>query len=187
MLALQVQQLPFLFDVATDGGRPTVTLRNGEERLKLDEITTAGDSTTIKLGVFDAALVVRADGEGKLTGAWVKYDAGKPYRVPFTAAEGESHLFDDQMSTQSKFVPQITGISKNTPYRVTFKDKEGGSYDAVGVFNYKSGNTVTGTFLTTTGDYRYLSGGVVERKDGPHLLLSTFDGSHGFLFDAKEW
>ena len=81
VLSAQGQEIPFLFDVATDGGKPTVTLRNGEERLKLDEITTAGDSTTIRLGVFDAALVVRADGADKLKGTWVKYDGKEPYRV----------------------------------------------------------------------------------------------------------
>ncbi|MEL6535959.1 MAG: TlpA disulfide reductase family protein, partial [Bacteroidota bacterium] len=40
---------------------------------------------------------------------------------------------------------------------------------------------VTGTFLTTTGDYRYLEGIV----DGQQLKLSTFDGEHAFLFVGK--
>ena len=39
---------------------------------------------------------------------------------------------------------------------------------------------VTGTFLTETGDYRYLEGVV----DGDSLKLSCFDGSHAFLFHA---
>jgi len=41
-LATQGQEIPFLFDVETVGGKSVVYLRNGEERLKLDEITTAG-------------------------------------------------------------------------------------------------------------------------------------------------
>ena len=57
VLSAQGQEIPFLFDVATDGGKPTVTLRNGEERLKLDEISTAGDSTTIRLGEIGRAHV----------------------------------------------------------------------------------------------------------------------------------
>ena len=39
---------------------------------------------------------------------------------------------------------------------------------------------VTGTFLTTTGDYRYLAG-----RRGEELVLSCFDGAHAFLFRAQ--
>jgi thiol-disulfide isomerase/thioredoxin len=41
---------------------------------------------------------------------------------------------------------------------------------------------LTGTFLTTTGDYRYLSG----QADGNMLRLATFDGNHGYLFMATK-
>lgn len=44
------------------------------------------------------------------------------------------------------------------------------------------GNTVTGTFLNPTGDYRYLEG--VATKDS--LLLSCFDGGHAFLITGKK-
>ncbi|MCC2548641.1 TlpA family protein disulfide reductase [Hymenobacter sp. BT175] len=169
-LSAQGQEIPFLFDVAQENGKTTVTLRNGEERLKLNEITSAGDSTTIRLGVFDAALVVRADGEGKLKGAWVKYDGKEPYRVPFTAEKGATGLVDEPSSPE-------TFASFDGTWRVTFKDEEGKTYPAVGVFK-QDGYKVTGTFLTTTGDYRYLDG----YASGRTLSLSTFDGSHGFLF-----
>ena len=39
---------------------------------------------------------------------------------------------------------------------------------------------MTGTFLTETGDYRYLEG----MKNGNQLFLSCFDGSHAYLFTA---
>ena len=42
------------------------------------------------------------------------------------------------------------------------------------------GAKVTGTFLTTTGDYRFLEGTI----NGDKLYLSTFDGGHAFLFTA---
>ena len=44
----------------------------------------------------------------------------------------------------------------------------------------QTGNKVTGTFLTTTGDYRYLEGAV----NGSKLYLSCFDGGHAYLFTA---
>lgn len=173
VLSAQGQEIPFLFDVNTvdNGQKPIVTLHNGTERLKLDEITTAGDSTTIRLGAFDAALVVRADGASKMKGAWVKYDTKEPYRVPFTATRGEEKLFA---------VSSAKPLSFEGTWNVTFKGDDGETYPAVGVFK-QTGNDVTGTFLTTTGDYRYLAG----QADGNMLKLSTFDGSHAFLFTAR--
>ncbi|QIL77477.1 TlpA family protein disulfide reductase [Hymenobacter sp. HDW8] len=170
VLSTQGQEIPFLFDVEAVGGKSVVYLRNGEERLKLDEITTAGDSTTITLGVFDAALVVRPDGADKLTGTWVKYDAKEPYRVPFAATLGGQKVFPTASGKPQSF---------DGTWSVTFKDDEGQTYPAVGVFK-QNGNDVKGTFLTTTGDYRYLDGQV----DGNKLQLSTFDGNHGYLFTA---
>ncbi|WP_298777547.1 peroxiredoxin [uncultured Polaribacter sp.] len=58
--------------------------------------------------------------------------------------------------------------------------KETEKYIAKGIFK-QTNNKVTGTFRTTTGDYRYLEGIV----DGDSLKLSTFDGAHAFLFTAK--
>lgn len=51
---------------------------------------------------------------------------------------------------------------------------------AKGVFKQYD-NIVTGTFRTTTGDYRYLEGVL----NGNQLKLSTFDGAHAFLFTAE--
>jgi thiol-disulfide isomerase/thioredoxin len=52
---------------------------------------------------------------------------------------------------------------------------------AVAVFQSVGGGKIHGTFLTTTGDYRYLAG----RFDDGRLRLSCFDGAHAFLFDAR--
>ena len=174
-LTTQGQEIPFLFEVKTEAGQPVVYLinkgLNGEERLRCDDIKSAGDSTTIRMHAFDAALVVRADGPDKLKGIWVKYDSKTPYRVPMTASAGAQELFPVTKSAEK------TGGFGGT-WRATFGDS-GKSYPATGVFT-QNGNQLTGTFLTTTGDYRYLSGQV----SGQDIRLSTFDGSHAFLFTA---
>ena len=171
----QNKAINFAFDVAVEQGKPVVYLVNkgldGEERLRCDEISAAGDSTTIRLHVFDAALVLRPDGENKLTGTWVKYDAPAPYRVPVVALFGERPLPPASAAT-----PDYTGT-----WRVTFKEDDGKTYPAVGVFR-QQGAALTGTFLTTTGDYRYLSGAVLPEGMG----ISTFDGNHGYLFQATK-
>ena len=191
-LSAQGQEIPFLFEVKTEAGKPVVYLvnkgLNGEERLRCEEITSAGDSTTIRLHVFDAALVVRADGKDKLKGVWVKYDSKTPYRVPLTAEPNTigAVLFFSEASENKILVPVLgTGDNKQSTYKVTFTDGEGNSYPAVGIFKYENTGTINGTFLTSTGDYRYLAGEIVTRGNQPVLMLSTFDGNHGFLFTAK--
>jgi thiol-disulfide isomerase/thioredoxin len=174
-LAIQGQQLPFLFEVKTEASKPVVYLinkgLNGEERLRCDSITAAGDSVTIRLHVFDAALVVRADGKDKLKGTWVKYDTKTPYRVPLVATAGAQPLFKGTSDPRTSF----TGT-----WQTEFKDETDAAYPAVGIFK-QNNNDVTGTFLTTTGDYRYLAGQI----NGPRVRLATFDGSHAFLFTGE--
>ncbi len=191
VLAAQGQEIPFLFEVKTEAGQPVVYLvnkgLNGEERLRCEDIKSAGDSTTIRLHAFDAALVVRADGQDKLKGVWVKYDAKTPYRVPLTATAGEHNLFSEDGTNTKKMYPSfLSDLSKGASYRATFKDEEGTSYPAVGIFKLTTGNIneLTGTFLTTTGDYRYLSGGIEMIKNKFRFFLSTFDGNHAFLFSG---
>ncbi len=175
VLAAQGQEIPFLFEVKTEAGQPVVYLINqglhGEERLRCDDIKSAGDSTTIRLHAFDAALVVRAAGTGKLKGTWVKYDSKTPYRVPLTATAGAQELFAAAKSSEKM------GSFGGT-WRASFGEGTE-RYPATGVFT-QTGDKLTGTFLTTTGDYRYLSG----RVSGQDMRVSTFDGSHAFLFTA---
>ena len=177
VLATQGQEIPFLFEVKTEAGQPVVYLinkgLNGEERLRCDDIKSAGDSITIRLHAFDAALVVRADGADKLQGIWVKYDSKTPYRVPLTAMAGAQELFTAAKSAEK---PGSFGGT----WRATFRSESGESYPATAVFT-QTGSRLTGTFLTTTGDYRYLNGQV----SGQEMRLSTFDGSHAFLFKAQ--
>jgi thiol-disulfide isomerase/thioredoxin len=196
-LATQGQAIPFLFEVKTEANKPVVYLinkgLNGEERLRCEEISAAGDSVTIRMHVFDAALVVRADGKDKLKGVWVKYDSKTPYRVPLVATAGARELFPESGPYKGKSIPDFhRALRATATYNVQFKDDKGSGYPAVGLFKYDStsrNNQLSGTFLTTTGDYRYLNGTVGLSKESNYegyveLKLSTFDGSHAFLFTA---
>jgi thiol-disulfide isomerase/thioredoxin len=75
------------------------------------------------------------------------------------------------------------GAAKNNisgRWSVTITRANGTTRPAVAEFVQK-GNNLTGTFLTPSGDYRYLQGVVT----GDLLLLSTFDGAHAYTFSAK--
>ena len=86
--------------------------------------------------------------------------------VPFVAHVADEPVCEDPTSFCGRWSVQFDG------------DED----PSVGVFEQNADtNAVNGTFLTTTGDYRYLSGGVVNDQ----LTLSCFDGAHAFLFLAK--
>jgi thiol-disulfide isomerase/thioredoxin len=184
-LAAQGQQIPFLFEAKNEGGKLVVYLinkgLNGEERLRCPEVTQAGDSMTVRLHVFDAALVLRQNpANTDLMGTWVKYDAKTPYRVPLTVAQiltsdGASNPY--QTAKKDKPAGRFDGN-----WRATFTDEEGKSYPTVGLFK-ESAEGLAGTFLTSTGDYRYLSGVADAEQDG-YFKVTTFDGNHAFLFTA---
>lgn len=165
--------LPFFIDVVrNDPGALVMEIRNAEERIPLDSVWVKGDSIFMNTRLFDTQFRAKVK-EDKMTGVWVNNMRGSDYSIPFFAdfgVENRFPLYDDH-----EIVNDISG-----KWQVTFGPETEDSWNAIGEFKQK-GNKVTGTFLTETGDFRFLEGNV----RGDELLLSAFDGSHAFLFTAK--
>lgn len=158
-------EMPFVFEVLSSN---KLLIFNAEEQIEVDEISYRNDSVFIKPPVFDSYIAAKLTENG-FEGNYIKDDLNRA--VPITAYFGESKRFE----AQSK---PITNVSGN--WETTFSpDAEADRYMAKGIFT-QDHQKVTGTFRTTTGDYRYLEGVL----DGNQLKLSTFDGSHAFLFTA---
>lgn len=171
ILEMQGQQTPFNFDVKNSNGQIKVYLKNVSEKILLDEISWVDDSLKMVLHIFDAELRVKVS-ENKLKGFYYRnYD--KSFKMPFEATRNESYRF---APTTEQASTDFTG-----KYKVEFVSDKGDTIPSVGVFA-QQGNYATGTFLTPTGDYRFLEGNVVDHK----LHLSTFDGNHAFLFIAEK-
>ena len=169
-IEIQGQQLPFNLDVVNDEeGGYDVYLRNAGERLLLDEVNISGDSVDIGLHIFDANIRARLRGDS-LTGRFIK-NYEKDYKLPFVAVYGQTYRFEKGKDQSD--VPDFSG-----KYQVTFVNQSDTTL-AIGIFN-QQGDSVTGTFLTPTGDYRYLQGNVADGR----MQLSTFDGNHSYLFTA---
>jgi len=170
-LEIQGELLPFNMEVTKDEqGGLDVFLLNAGERLLLDEVQTEGDSLFATLHIFDASLRARINGDN-MQGSFVRnYLPGDP--IPFHAEFGKSDRFIRQGQSGTT---DYTG-----KYRVLFtSDKD--TTVAVGVFE-QQGDSVTATFLTPTGDYRYIQGNVINDS----LYMSTFDGNHAYLFMAAK-
>lgn len=167
-IALQGQQLPFTFEVvAEDSSRYEVYLINGEERLLIDDVQVSGDSLYMPMSFFDTQIEARILGS-QLEGMFVKNYA-EAYRLSFRATHGEDYRF---IQTANAEPEDFDG-----QWEVYF---EGDSLLSVGIFE-QQGVQVTGSFLTTTGDYRFLEGNI----EGNTMMLSAFDGEHAFLFEAR--
>jgi peroxiredoxin len=73
----------------------------------------------------------------------------------------------------------VAAVDVTGRWEVVFTEDNGNKIPAVAELDQRE-SRVLGTFLTPTGDYRYLEGEV----DGRQLKLSTFDGAHAFVFTA---
>ena len=171
-IEIQGHLLPFNLEVVKDKADGyDIYLINAEERLLLDEVSVTGNLVDIVLHVFDANIKARIDGN-TLQGEFVK-NYEKNYRIPFHAVYGQSYRFEKAKGQEN--IPDFSG-----KYAVKFIH-EGDTTPAIGIFR-QQGDSVTGTFLTPTGDYRYLQGNVANGR----LQLSTFDGNHAYLFTATK-
>lgn len=169
----------FNLDLGDKGGLPVqvevksaehLVFKNAEEKIEVTDVRYENDSIFIKMPVFGSEFIGIIDGD-TISGEWYNYNK-TDYSIPFTAKKGSFNRFDlEKHSDNFDFSGQ---------HQVTFFDDENNETKAVGVFKQNSDNTVTGTFLTETGDYRYLQG----NSSGNHMKLSTFDGAHAFLFEA---
>jgi len=156
------QKLPFAFNVKDAN---TLEIYNADEVITVDEITYKNDSVYIKLPVFEGLLIAKIKDQ-TLNGRFVVQEKGR--EQAFTAYKSQTR-FDNTAKAEKNITGEWeTVFSPNT---------EADKYVAKGIFKQKE-NKVTGTFLTETGDYRYLEGVI----NGDQLQLSTFDGAHAFLF-----
>jgi thiol-disulfide isomerase/thioredoxin len=164
-------ELPFNFEV-TKGKKPKIIIKNAEENIVVDEIKIKGDSVNFRMPVFDTEFRTKLVGNN-LQGVWINHYRKEKNVIPFRAEFNNPNRF-----------PYVPG--KQNPYfegrwETTFSPGKADSSKAIAVFKHmEQTDFLHGTFLTETGDYRFLEGMKVVNK----LYLSCFDGSHAFLFIA---
>lgn len=169
--------LPVSFMLDQQKNNFVIRLMNADESIVLKDIVRRKDSLFITFPTFDSELKARIVKKNELEGAWYNYSKGANYKINFTSSNTYKPRFPKLGSTISVF----------GKWEVTF-DYDQNPEKAIGIFDsinyhcsYSNKDEVKGTFLTETGDYRYLEG--VVSSDS--LYLSTFDGSHAFLFRSK--
>lgn len=164
-------ELPFIMDIHEDGDKTTIEIINADERIVIDEYKQVGDSIFIRMPLFDSE--IRAHLTSKhMTGFYINHNRTSQNKIPFRAVYDSHTRFDFNHRTPAPVLQKkyFTQFSKGT------SDES----QAVALFTQKE-KIVYATFLTSTGDYRFLEG----VADNDSLKLSCFDGAHAFLFLAK--
>lgn len=165
------QQIVFNSVVKDSVGKKILYIINGSDRLLVDKIVTKKDSVFIQLPFFASAFSAKIDDDGNLDGVWTKDYGTRIQTLPFTATLNEKERF-------TVTTPPSHNISGR--WAVHFQRGNNRVTQSVGEFK-QNGSYLTGTFLHSSGDYRFLEGVV----SGDSLYLSGFDGGNAFLFTAK--
>jgi thiol-disulfide isomerase/thioredoxin len=165
-------ELPFGLELAEEQGRPVGYLVNGAERVRAPDALVDGTSLVLGMPGYANRIVAEATPEGLAGHAEMLRRGGSVTRIPFKATLGRTYRF---ASPAADGGPSVAGR-----WAATFTTASGAQDPAVAEFE-QQGTRVTGTFLTPTGDHRFLEGQVI----GDELLLSRFDGGSAFLYRAR--
>jgi len=166
-------RIPFTFVVRDSAGHANVFLTNGAEKAPLDSVYYKGDSVVIAINLFDAVLTGKITGDS-LHGYFRKNQAARQ-GLAFHAVRAKQPRFAVNDSTNAKAVRGRWSVTLTSE-----RDGKSTSRYTVGLLEQR-GHKVTGTILSTTGDYRYLEGVI----DGNQLKLSAFSGSSPALLQAE--
>lgn len=166
--------LPFQFEINAGSKSELwdIKLINGAEKSSLGESFLRKDSLVIPFDLYDSELVFDLSKNTEMKGFFVKKRNGNTlYRLAVTAKAGQTDRF-------LNVNPATVNVSGK--WMADFFSDATNHSPGVGVFE-QIGNSVTGTVLRTSGDYRFLQGNV----SGDSLKLSYFDGSGLYLIKAK--
>ena len=168
----ETNTIPVNFNVSKTDSSYQIEFTNAEEKILAKDVIIDGENITINDPIFNTWFEGKIVNPATIEGNWFKN--GRDYSIAFKAihAEGPRFKKPDNLGESDA---NISG-----KWEVDFsKDNEEDHYKAIGQFQQVD-DYVTGTFMTETGDYRFLEGNMYNNN----LYLSCYDGSHLFMFKA---
>jgi len=153
-----------------------IAVINAEEKIQLTKIRFQSDSIHAYFPEMDGKLVFKVDEFGKyLRGYWLDNRKHKNIKIPLSAYFSNDPRFS---FPASNFITQPFVIDGR--WEVKFSPDQKDESNALGIFK-SNGNSISGTFQTETGDYRFLEGNI----SGGNFALSSFDGAHAYVFTGE--
>jgi thiol-disulfide isomerase/thioredoxin len=156
-------------EISSQKTKLLIEIVNGDERIPL-QLTAEKDSIIGRFPELDAFLKFKPSEEGnEIRGYWLNLNKKVQVKIPFNAWLDKNPI---------ELRPRTSDI--NGKWKAIFSPNSKETETTVGIFNQTAG-IVNGTFMTETGDYRFLAG-TVGLGD---FTMSTFNGSWAFLFEGK--
>ena len=167
--------LPFNLKISKDK-KIEVSVLNAEEEIQLTKICYKSDSIHAYFPEMDGKLVFKIDELGKyLRGYWLDNRKYKNIKIPLSASFSNEPRFSFTPSNSVEQPFELDG-----KWEVKFSPKQESESLAIGLFK-TNGISISGTFQTETGDYRFLEGNI----SGGDFALSSFDGAHAYVFTGE--
>jgi thiol-disulfide isomerase/thioredoxin len=165
--------IPFQLKVEQEGKKIYV-VNDAEEILMISH--TKKDSIYLHFPIQDADVVFKLDENGQSArGYWINHNKKVKQIIPLTLTWNVALRFPNMHPTKP-----IESIFDGT-WEVTFQSGTKDEEKAIGIFKAGKDTEIAGTFLTETGDYRFLAG----NRSGLNFSMSTFNGSWAMLFEAE--
>lgn len=170
-------KLPFYFEVKNSKDGFYIEIINAKEQIKVDEISFKDDSLIIKMPVFDSEFRVKVVDGSLIKGNWNNHARKDKNSIPFYASYCAKKCEDESV------FPSHLYFSIDGKWECDFSPGTKNISKAIGKIKQLDPNKyISGTFLTETGDYRYLEG---RLNNNQTFYLSCFDGAHAFLFTGE--
>ena len=166
---LQIQVTATLAEKNT---KSPITIYNGKEVYQLSVKKRIGDTIVYQFPAQDAEWRVAFEKDfSEARGWWINYNKKVPVRYPI-------HLYmtlSEMLAKPDSIFPELFGR-----WKVLFEPGTPNEEVLVGVFQQEMNGRMFGSFLSETGDYRYLHGFVANGK----LHLQTYTGYWAFVVEA---
>jgi thiol-disulfide isomerase/thioredoxin len=160
--------VPFRMEISEQKSRLFFEIVNGTERIPL-QLTAEKDSIIGRFPELDAYIKFKVEESGNaLRGYWLNLNKKVQTRIPLNA-------------WLDKTITELDVVTSNIDgkWKATFNPNSKEPEVTVGIFKQKAG-LIQGTFLTETGDYRFLAGTIGAGR----FSMSTFNGSWAFLVEG---
>lgn len=185
-LAQHVNSLPYIAEIqlndrlqiqvtaalTEENLKAPITIYNGKEVYQLSVKQRIGDTIVYQFPAQDAEWRVAFEKDfSEARGWWINYNKKIPVRYPV-------HLYmtlSEMLPKPDSIFPELSGR-----WKVLFEPRTPNEEVLVGVFQQEVNGRIFGSFLSETGDYRYLHGFVANGK----LHLQTYTGYWAFVVEA---
>lgn len=160
------------FEIGRSGDSYRATLINGQERVKIREVSFSDGNLKLRFPAFNNEINARLEGDELIGTLTLVKRYGEEQIMPFIAIPG-----GERIGTEDR---EPAAVDLSGRWDAEFHKKDGSNDPSIGQFAQR-GSRLFGTFLNPTADYRYLAGYV----RGNTFQLSTFDGAHAYVFAGR--